>query len=279
MHSSFDFKNCAALITGASSGLGAEFARQLAPDARLLWLTARRAEALGAVREELLLINPALQIHIHACDISADAGREGLIRAVSASDDKPNLLINNAGAGDYGGFASGEAARIRGQIDLNITALVMLTHALLPMMPRCSEHPAAILNVGSLAGNIPMPDLAVYAATKSFVISLTEALRIELAGEHVIVSAVCPGPTPTNFGKNARRPDGSDTDRSGQGLLRIPPAQVVGAGLAAISRRDACVFPGIGVSVASRLFRVMPRSLMRRAIARRYRNSHTEPRA
>ena len=167
MHSSFDFKNCAALITGASSGLGAEFARQLAPDARVLWLTARRAEALGTVREELLQINPALQIHIHACDISADAGREGLIRAVSASDDKPNLLINNAGAGDYGGFASGEAARIRGQIDLNITALVMLTHALLPMMPRCSEHPAAILNVGSLAGNIPMPDLAVYAATKS----------------------------------------------------------------------------------------------------------------
>jgi uncharacterized protein len=275
MHAPFDFKNCSALITGASSGLGAEFARQLAPDASVLWLTARREEALKAVREELLGINPASQIHLHACDISTDAGRESLIRVVSASDAKPNLLINNAGAGDYGGFASGETARIRGQIDLNITALVMLTHALLPIMPRSAEHPAAVLNVGSLAGNMPMPDLAVYAATKSFVISFTEALRVELADQNMIVTAVCPGPTPTNFGKNARRPDGADTDRSGQGLLRIPPAQVVRAGLDAITHSRGCVFPGLGVSIASRLFRVMPRSLMRWMIAKRYRSSHT----
>ena len=270
MPAAFHPRHCSAIITGASSGLGAEFARQLAPDASCLLLAARREDALEKVRRELLGLNTALKIIVCVCDVSTDDGRAKLLRAVRDSGMKPNLLVNNAGVGDYGAFMTGDAARLRGQIDLNITALVLLTHALLPVMARSADSPAAVLNVGSLAGTVPMPDLAVYAATKSFVISFTEALRVELAAEHVIVSAVCPGPTPTNFGKNARRPDGTDTDRSGQGLLRIPPSQVVSAGLEALSRGRACVYPGVGVSVAARLFRLMPRALLRRSLERRH---------
>lgn len=270
MSAVFRFHQCSAVITGASSGLGAQFARQLAPDARCVLLAARREGSLEQVRDELLALNPALKVILRPCDVSTAEGRAALLRAVKDSGMKPNLLINNAGVGDYGAFASADEARLRGQIDLNITSLVLLTHALLPLMERSADAPAAVLNVASLAGTLPMPDAAVYAATKAFVISFTEAVRVELAGEHVIVSAVCPGPTPTNFGKNARRPDGSDTDRSGQGLLRIPPERVVSAGLEALSHGRACVFPGAGVSVAARLFRLMPRALMRWSIERRH---------
>ena len=261
------------MITGASSGLGAEFARQLAPLATTLVLAARREAALEEVRRELLAVNPSVNVIVCACDIATDAGRERLLDQIGAKDVKPNLLINNAGAGDYGTFGSGDAARARGQVDLNITALVMLTHALLPHMPRSAEAPAGIINVSSLAGTVPMPGLAVYAATKSFVTSFSEALRIELAEENVVVSAVCPGPTPTNFGKNARRADGTDTNRSGQGLIRMTPRAVVRCALEALGSGKACVYPGLGVTIASIIFRLMPRFLMRWLMAKRFRDS------
>lgn len=207
-------------------------------------LTARREEALEEVRREILTINPSAKIIVCACDISTNDGRGRLLQNINALDVKPNLLINNAGAGDYGAFATGDLARARGQIDLNITALVVLTHSLLPLMQRSKNAPAGIINVSSLAGTVPMPGLAVYAATKSFVTSFSEALRVELAGENVVVSAVCPGPTPTNFGKNARRADGTDTNRSGQGLVRMTPQSVVRCALDALSSGKACVRPG-----------------------------------
>lgn len=268
----FRFQNCTAVITGASSGLGAEFARQLAPDAACLILAARREDALAAVRNELLAIKPTLKVHIYPCDITHDEGRAKLVQFVSSLDPKPNLLINNAGAGDYGTLATSTAERSRGLIDLNITALVMLSHALLPLMPRSADSPAGILNVSSLAGTLPMPGLAIYAATKAFVTSFSEALRVELLDEHVAVTAVCPGPTPTNFGKNARRGDGSDTNRSGQGLIRIRPQTVVRQGLDALASGKACIYPGFTVTLASMMFRLMPRWMMRRLITKRFRS-------
>ncbi len=266
----FATARCTAIITGASSGLGAEFARQLAPMASGLILAARRGEVLEQVKAELLALRPALTITTCACDIATDAGRAKLLACVDALSVKPNLLINNAGVGDYGSFASASADRLRGQIDLNITALVLLTHALIPKLQRSAEHPAAILNVSSLAGNLPMPYLAVYAATKAFVTSFTEALRLEFTGQPLIISAVCPGPTPTSFGNNARRPDEGDTNRDGQDALRIPPSQVVAAGLRALEHDTACVFPGRAVSIVAPLLRMMPRALLRRVLAKRY---------
>ncbi|WP_395753377.1 SDR family NAD(P)-dependent oxidoreductase [Prosthecobacter sp.] len=263
MANGFSVENCRAVITGASSGLGAEFARQLAPQAELLVLVARRGEALESVKTEL----SANKARILCCvaDLATDGGRAAVCSFLSANGVNPNLLINNAGLGDYGSFASSSADKTRTQIELNVTALTMLTHALLPRM----EAPAGIVNVSSLASTLPMPDLAVYAASKAYVTSFSEALSIELAPKRITVSCVCPGPTPTNFSKSAKRADGTDTNREGQGLLRIPPEQVVHEALSALQHGRPCVFPGFGVSIAGRLFRMVPRRMLRWLLKRR----------
>ena len=263
MANGFCVENCCAVITGASSGLGAEFARQLAPSADVLVLVARRGEALETVKVEL----SGMRATVLCCvsDLAKNEGLHAVCAFLAANGLKPNLLINNAGMGDYGSFASSAAEKARTQIDLNITALTMLTHALLPQMGR----PGGILNVSSLASTLPMPDLAVYAASKAYVTSFSEALAIELASGGITVSCVCPGPTPTNFSKSAKRSDGSDTNREGQALLRIPPSQVVREALGALAHGNPCVFPGLGVSIAGRVFRMMPRGLMRWLLKRR----------
>lgn len=263
MATGFPLEKCHAVITGASSGLGAEFARQLAPHAETLVLVARRADALEAVKAGL----SSSKAHVLCCvaDLASDAGREAVLAFLDAFGIKPNLLINNAGLGDYGTFASSAADKTRTQINLNITALTMLTHAMLPKLQR----PGGIVNISSLASTLPMPELAVYAASKAYVTSFSEALAVELAPQGITVTCVCPGPTPTNFSQTARREDGTDTNRDGQGLLRIPPQQVVSEGLQSLQRGRACVFPGTGVSIAGTLFRLMPRLLMRFALRRR----------
>jgi len=262
----FDTLHCSALITGASSGLGAEFARQLAPTAKALFLTGRRIEALEAVKAECLALNGGLQIHLCTGDIATDEGRGALLESVTASGFRPNLLINNAGMGDYGTVASAAAAKLRAQMDLNMTALVLLTHACIPLLQR----PGGILNVSSLASALPLPDMAVYAASKAFVTSFSEALAVELAPQGIAVTCVCPGPTPTRFSQTARRPDGGDTDRDGQGILRIPPQQVVAAALSALRSGTVCLYPGLGVTVAARLFRLLPRAILRPLLRRRF---------
>lgn len=263
MANGFSLEKCCSVITGASSGLGAEFARQLAPKADTLVLVARRAEALATVKAEI----STTQAQIFCCvaDLSTDAGRIEVVSFLRTNGVKPNLLINNAGMGDYGSFASSSAEKTRTQIDLNITALTMLTHALLPQL----ATPAGIVNVSSLASTLPMPDLAVYAASKAYVTSFSEALAIELAPKNITVSCVCPGPTPTNFSQTAKRTGGGDTNRDGQVLLRIPPGQVVHEALLALQQGRACVFPGFGVSIAGLVFRMLPRAIIRWLLKRR----------
>ncbi|MCB1277047.1 SDR family NAD(P)-dependent oxidoreductase [Prosthecobacter sp.] len=263
MANGFPLENCRAVITGASSGLGAEFARQLASKASTLVLVARRADALEAVKQGIAS-SPAT-ILCCAADLATDEGRDQLLAFLTTNGVKPNLLINNAGMGDYGSFASSPIEKTRTQLELNITALSMLTHSLIPVL----QSPAGILNVSSLASTLPMPNLAVYAASKAYVTSFSEALAIELAPHGVTVTCVCPGPTPTNFSKTARREDGNDTNRSGQKLLRIPPHRVVKEALSALQKGRVCVFPGVGVSIAGRLFRLMPRRLIRWSLKRR----------
>ncbi|MEZ5386722.1 MAG: SDR family oxidoreductase [Prosthecobacter sp.] len=264
MANGFPLENCTAIITGASSGLGAEFARQLAPLADSLVLVARRAEALEEVKKTLK--SHGAKIHCCVADLATDEGRAALPAFLDAHGVKPNLLVNNAGMGDYGSFCSSTPEKTRAQIELNITALTILTHALLPQL----RTPGGILNVSSLAGTLPIPDLAVYAATKAYVTSLSEALSVELAPRGITVTCVCPGPTPTNFGKNAKRPDGTDTNRDGQGLLRIPPTQVVAEALRALRKGRSCIYPGLGVSIASQIFRHIPRVLLRAGLRRRH---------
>lgn len=269
----FDPSACTAVITGASSGLGAEFARQLAPQAGALLLAARSQENLDTVAEELRKAHPALKVHTCACDVSTPSGRTSLLEAIDAAGLRLNLLINNAGVGDYGPVETGDAGRMTRLIDLNITGLLLLTHALIPRLIRSVDKPAGILNVSSLASVLPLPGMALYAASKSFVTSLSEAMSIELAAKHVAVTCVCPGPTPTRFSATARRPNGEDTNREGDAFLRIPPTQVVSEALGALRRGKACVFPGRGVRIAGTLLRIMPRPLMRWILRRRYAKS------
>ncbi len=263
-----------AVITGASAGLGVEFARQLAPQSQRLLLVARRANALAEVAAQLRADYPHLEVVICPADVSTDAGRAVITQSIEQANFPANLLINNAGLGDYGPFESASPDRIQQQIDVNITGLVMLTHRLLPVLRQ--NRPAGILNVSSLAGVIPLPEMAIYAATKAFVTSFTEALRLELADDGIKVAAVCPGPTPTSFSTVALREGGADTNRDGQGFLRMPNSAVVAQGLAALEGEQALVYPGWGPTVASLFFRIMPRWLLRRLLARRLKQERTQ---
>jgi short-subunit dehydrogenase len=265
------------IITGASSGLGAEFARQLADRASCLVLAARNADALQDVASELRARNPALSVIVCACDLSTDEGRAAVWSAVDSGKLMPNVLINNAGLGDYGPLMDAEAGRVRLQIDLNITALTMLAREFgRRFRASTSRSPGGIMNISSLAASLPMPDLAVYAASKAYVTSLSEALAIEFSAAHLRVLAVCPGPTPTNFSKTARRAGGADTDRAGQGLLRVTPQYVVATSLAALERGKPRHFPGWGVRIAAFIFELAPRFLLRAFLRLRWRRGVVE---
>jgi short-subunit dehydrogenase len=258
---------CAAVITGASSGLGREFARQLAGRADRLLLVARGVEAMEALKAELVGARAALRVEICGADLGKEAGRARVVEWVRVNGFSPDVLINNAGLGDYGAFKEAKEERLREQMEVNMSAVVALSHGLLPYLRR----PGGILNVSSLAGELPMPELAVYGASKAFVTSFSEALAVELEAEGVTVACVCPGPTPTQFGSNARRADGGDTNRSGQDLLKQPPEKVVAAGLRALETGSTRVFPGAGVALAARVFRLMPLPMLRWMLRRRLR--------
>lgn len=257
------FDQCTALITGASSGLGEEFARQLAPQASMLILVARRADRLDALACELR--RPGLTIHIRKVDLADRQEVEGLIDWVQQERFPINLLVNNAGLGDYGQFIRSDWERVRQMLEVNIAALTRLSYALLPTL---RVHPeAAILNVASIAGLIPMPKMAVYAATKAYVISFSEALRAELRWTTVRVTALCPGPSPTEFGSTAEREQTGETMPSPD-LFKVTPQQIVAEGLCAVAGDSARVIPGWLVAVIMVLTTAMPlwvlRSVMRR---------------
>jgi len=167
----------------------------------------------------------------------------------------PDLLVNNAGLGDYGEFVTADWARLRAMLSLNIEALTHLTHALLPAMIRCSR--GAIINVSSLASLLPLPDFAVYAASKAFVTSFSEALRIELRDHHIPVLAVCPGPVKTQFGEVARR-HGESREMPGHRSFYVPKQQVVAEALAAMDSNRARVYPGLKTAAAALLIAALP---------------------
>ena len=261
---SMDFKNCTAVITGGSSGLGAEFARQLAPQARALVLVARREAQLTALADELQRSHPALRIVTVPCDL-ADADQRGQLPGHLVSLGlRVNLLINSAGVGDYGSFADGVWPRIAPMLDVNITALTHLTHLFLPDLQ--THAPSGILNVSSLAGEMPIPDFAVYAAGKAYVSRFSEALRIELRAERIAVCVLCPGPVKTGFGAVA--------ERAGEKTPKMSAAcqtkeRVVRAGLRGLKRGQARVFPGFIVRATALLVNLLPMPLLRAVMGRR----------
>ena len=229
-----------ALVTGASSGIGAAFARALPAETDLL-LTARDAGAL--TRAQQALSRPGRAVEVLSADLTTDDGRQALI--AKAETLGIDLLINNAGVGAFGAVIANAPDEERATVELNVTAVSVLTRALLPGMidrAAATNRRAGVLLVSSTTAFQPVPYLATYSASKSFVLSYGEALATELGRKPVDVLVLCPGATRTNFG-----------ERSGFEVGRLPGADdadaVARAGLAAIGRRTVHVM-GLGKRTA-----------------------------
>jgi len=259
--SRFRLQGSIVLITGASAGIGKEFARQLAGCAGLLVLVARRRERLEELRDELVKSNPTLKVQIQTCDLSDDRSVNELCDWLEREKLAIDLLINNAGLGDMGPFATSEFGRVKEMLAVNIAALTLLTRCLLPGM--IARNRGAILNVSSSAGFLPIPGFAVYAGTKAYVNSFSEAIRTEVRGTNVMVTSLCPGPVETEFTDVARRPGGGKRPRPK--LTQVSVEDVVRAGLSGVVTGKAIVIPGIIMKVGMLLARMTPMPLLRLA--------------
>jgi len=252
---------CTALVTGASAGIGQEFARQLAAHARTVVLIARREERLVRLRDELIAAHPSVQIYVRRVDLCDSRQIRELCDWLTTEKIIIDLLINNAGLGDLGTFDTADAARLEEIVLVNVNALTLLTRALLPGM--ISRRNGGILNVSSCAGFLPIPDFAVYAASKAYVTSFSEALRVETRGTGVTVTALCPGPVHTEFTKVAAgtRPQHYPSPE----WVHVPATDVARAGLDALEQDRAVVIPGIVMKVAMFFTRLTPMPLLRLA--------------
>lgn len=258
-----NFHGCTALITGASAGLGAEFARQLAPHARTLILAARRTGRLEELKASLTREHPALSVHVYGIDLADAAAIRAFLQWLRDENLRVDFLINNAGLGDHGPFLDADWPKVKQMLEVNILALTQLTHGLLPMLRAGAGNGAcgaAILNVSSTAGFLPIPHMAVYAATKAYVTSFSEALRVELRGSGVTVTALCPGPVDTEFSGVASRAESRMTSPE---FIKVPPERVVAAALRAVARDRARVVPGLAISLAMLLLAVIPMFVLR----------------
>jgi short-subunit dehydrogenase len=261
----FAIRGCTALITGATAGLGAEFARQLGSVASRLVLVGRRVERLADLADSLKTSNPLLRIDSIAVDLARSSERERLAAHIVQEQIPLNLLVNNAGLGDLGAFDSAEWSRLASVLDVNVTALTHLTHLLLPMLR--AQGSSGILNVSSVAGFYPLPEMAVYAATKAYVTSFSEALRMELSSEGIAVTALCPGPVPTEFFQVASR-DGETIramDRS-HPMLAASPELVVREALRGLEKDRPGVIPNSLLALLVRASRLLPFPLIRESI-------------
>ncbi len=257
-----DFTQQTALVTGASSGLGDAFARALAARGAHLVLVARSADRLEALAGEL-----AARHGVRAVPIPADLARPGAVAGLSAElarrEIAVDVLVNNAGFATYGPFEAASAGREGEEVQLNVAAVVDLCHAHLPGM--LARGRGAIVNVASTAAFQPVPYMAVYGATKAFVLSFSEALWEEARGRGVAVLALCPGATDTAFFEVA----------GVRGLFgtRARPEAVVERALRALARGKSHVVPGLGNALLTVSPRFTPRSVTVRVAA-----SMTRPR-
>ena len=244
-----------ALITGASSGLGREFALQLAPICEQIVIVARRKDRLVELAKTLTAENSSLQVTPIVSDLSVEQERDALIEFTLKRHIHPTLLVNNAGLGDYGEFAASDWDKIKSMMEVNMVALTHLTYAFLPKMKKSGL--GAILNVSSIAGLVPIPDFAVYAATKAYVTSFGEALRTELAEDKIPVLTVCPGPVHTEFGEVAARGE-EKFKAKGYEHLYVDSSTVVTESLNALFQNHPRIYPGWKVAVFATLLAALP---------------------
>jgi hypothetical protein len=239
------------LITGSSAGLGVEFARQLSKRGYRLVLAARRKERLEGLAAELG------NARALAIDLSKPNAAAKLMADLEANGETVELLVNNAGFGLIGKFAELDSKRLRQMIDLNVATLADLCRAVAPGM--IERKSGGIINVASTAAFQPGPKMAVYFATKAFVLSFTEALHEELKPHGIHVTCLCPGPTRTEFGEVAGFGGNGIFDK-----VAMNAPEVVRAGLDGFDRNKAVVIPGILNKITANSGRFAPRSVVRK---------------
>lgn len=244
-----------ALITGASYGLGEEFATQLGARGWSLVLVARSGDRLELLRTALLARYPTIDIRCIALDLTGKDGPSDLFRRTQEAGLEVSLLINNAGFGAFGEFASIDRTRQRQMLDLNIAAVMELSH--LYLAPMLQRRDGAIVNIASVAGFVPLPYSVVYAATKAFVVSFSHGLAEEARQHGVRVMVVNPGPIKTNFLKVA------GVSPFGGASRMQTAAQVAAESLRALDRGKGSVTTG----AANRLIVVATAFIPRRWIA------------
>ncbi|RKS75124.1 hypothetical protein BZB76_3656 [Actinomadura pelletieri DSM 43383] len=239
-----------ALVTGASSGIGESFARLLAGRGTDLVIVARRAERLDVLARELVE-RYRVAVEVLAADLTDPLQRAEVEGRLSA--DPVELLVNNAGRGAFGPFAEAPLDDQLAQIELNVTALVRLTRAVLPGM--VGRGRGGVLNVASMSGFTPSPGSATYGATKAYVAAFSESLHSEVAGSGVHVTALCPGLTRTR-------------DDVASHPLWLRRDDVARAGLDAVAAGRAMCVPGVQYKAAFPALRLVPRPLLRAAVSR-----------
>ena len=242
------------VVTGASSGIGEVFARALAAEKRDLIIVARREERLQALASDLR-DRFGIKVQVLAADLSQPADVERLAEEISAAEWPLAGLINNAGFGERGPFHQLPLARQQEMVQVNITSLMTLSYRLIPAL---DQQPGSfIINVASTAAFQPGPNMAVYCASKAFVLSFSEALHEELKGRDIAVSALCPGATETEF---------ADVAGMHSSLLfrvgTMSAEKVVRKALA--GRRRALVIPGLINLLMAWSVKVSPRLLVRK---------------
>lgn len=247
------------LITGASAGIGTELARVFASNGHRVALVARRADRLAALATELAAKGGAAPIVI-PCDLEQPDAADKIAAALAAEGVEIEYLVNNAGFGLFGNAVELNRAEQLGIIAVNIRAMTDLA---LRFSDQLIRNRGGILNVGSIAGFLPGPGMAVYYASKAYVLSFSEALHGELAPRGVRVTALCPGPVPSEFQARAGFEPGFDS-----AILNVSASDVAHAGYRGMMANKRVVLPGLGIKMVPFMLRLFPRGFILAAVGR-----------
>jgi short-subunit dehydrogenase len=245
------------VITGASSGIGVALARVFARHGHELALVARREDRLRALADEIAASGARKPLVIVA-DLQRPGGARRIGEALVTLGAEPQFMVNNAGFGLVGLASARDREQGLAMVDVNVRALTELSLAFIDSLER---HRGGLLNVASIAGLLPGPGMAVYYATKAYVLSLTEALHSELKHRGVRVTVLCPGPVPTEFAGRAGVSGGL-----GPGFLTQSAERVAEAGYRGLMRGQRVVIPGLANKLVTILIRILPRRLLLAAV-------------